>query len=67
MEEQEITVPAGTYKTFRIASQDLEVNALKATITTFYAEGVGMVKQIIEMGEAKIEIELEKFTAANKK
>ncbi len=52
--EQEITVPAGTYKTIRVASQDLEVNSLKPTITTFFAQGVGMVKQIIEMGDAKI-------------
>jgi hypothetical protein len=66
IEEQEITVPAGTYKAVRIASQDLEVNSLKATITTFYADGVGMAKQIIEMGEAKIEIELEKFAAGGK-
>lgn len=64
--EQEITVPAGTYKTFRIASQDLEVNSLKPNITTFFAQGVGMVKQIIEMGDAKIEIELEKFEAGGK-
>lgn len=64
--EQEITVPAGTYKTFRVASQDLEVNSLKANITTFFAQGVGMVKQIIEMGNAKIEIELEKIDAGGK-
>jgi hypothetical protein len=64
--EQEITVPAGTYKTFRVASQDLEVNSLKPNITTFFAQGVGMVKQTIEMGNAKIEIELEKFEAGSK-
>jgi O-succinylbenzoate synthase len=63
---QEITVPAGVYKTFRVASQDLEVNALKPTITTFFAEGVGMVKQIISVGEAKIEIELEKLELGGK-
>jgi hypothetical protein len=63
--EQEITVPAGTYKTTRVTSQDLEVNALKAGITTFYAEGVGMVKQIIEVGDVKVEIELEKFIVAS--
>ena len=62
--EQEITVPAGTYKTFRVASQDLEIDSLKANITTFFAAGVGMVKQIIEVGDAKVEIELEKFTLA---
>jgi hypothetical protein len=65
--EQEITVPAGAYKTFRVASQDLEVNALKPAITTYFAEGIGMVKQTIEMGDAKIEIELEKFEAGGKK
>lgn len=64
--EQEITVPAGSYKTFRVTSQDLEVNSLKPTITTFFAHGVGMVKQIIAMGDAKIEIELEKFEAGGK-
>jgi hypothetical protein len=65
--EQEITVNAGTYKkAFRVVSRDLEINSLKPTITTFFAEGVGMVKQIIEMGDAKIEIELEKFEAGGK-
>ncbi|MHB1423684.1 MAG: hypothetical protein ACYC3I_10920 [Gemmataceae bacterium] len=64
--EQEITVPAGKYKTFRVASQDLEVNALKPSITTFFAEGVGMVKQIIEVGDAKVEIELDKYEAGGK-
>ncbi len=65
--QQEITVNAGTYKkAFRVVSRDLEINSLKPTITTFFAEGVGMVKQIIEMGDAKIEIELEKFEAGGK-
>jgi len=67
VEEQEITVPAGKYKTFRVRSQDLEVNALKATITTHFAEGVGMVKQVIEIGDARAAvIELEKFEAGGK-
>ena len=66
VDEQEITVPAGTYKTLRVASQDLEVNSLKPSITTFFAEGVGMVKQIVEVGDAKVEIELEKFEAGRK-
>jgi hypothetical protein len=66
VDEQQITVPAGTYQTFRVASQDLEVNSLKPIITTFFAEGIGMVKQIIEVGDVKIEIELEKFEAGGK-
>jgi hypothetical protein len=66
VDEQEIKVRDKTYKTFRVRSQDLEVNALKAAITTHFAEGVGMVKQIIEIGDAKVEIELEKFEAGGK-
>ena len=64
--EQEITVPAGTFKTFRVASQDFEVNSLRPSITTFFADGVGMVKQIIEVDDSKVEIELEKFEAGRK-
>jgi hypothetical protein len=63
IEEKEIKVPAGSFKTVQIVSTDLEVNALKTNITTFYAEKVGMVRQIIESGNAKTEIELEKFEA----
>lgn len=66
MDEQEITVPAGTYKTFRVASQDLEVHSLKPILTTYYAARIGMVKQVIEVGDAKVEIELEKFEAGGK-
>jgi hypothetical protein len=66
MKEEEITVPAGSYKSWRVASQDLEVNAIKPTITTYFAEGVGMVKQVIEVGDAKAVIELEKFEGGKK-
>jgi len=59
--EQKIKVAAGDYETVRVTSQDLEVNALKPTITTYYARGVGMVKQVIQVGDATTEIELEKF------
>lgn len=66
VEEQEITVPAGKYRTFAVRSQDLEINALKATITTYFAEGAGMVKQVIQIGDARAVIELEKFEAGGK-
>ena len=63
LDEQDVKVPAGSYKTVRVSSKDLEVNALKTNLTTHYAEGVGMVKQLIESGGARLEIELEKFEA----
>ncbi len=63
IDEQEIKVSAGTYKAVRVTSQDLEVNGLKPVITTYFASGAGMVKQIIQEGDSKVEIELEKFEA----
>src|SRR6185312_1005861 len=58
IDEQEIKVPAGSYKCVRVTSQDLEINGLKPIITTYFASGAGMVKQIIQEGDSKIEIEL---------
>lgn len=64
IDEEEVKVPAGTYKAIRVSSQDLEVKGLKPTITTYYAKDVGMVKQVIKEGSATAEIELEKFEPA---
>ncbi len=61
--EEEIKVPAGTYKAIRVTSQELEVNGLKPVITTYYARNVGMVKQVIQESNITLEIELEKFEA----
>jgi hypothetical protein len=61
IDEEEVKVSAGSYKAVRVSSQDLEVKGLKPVITTWYASGVGMVKQTIQEGNATGEIELEKF------
>jgi hypothetical protein len=63
IDEEKIKVAAGDYETVRVTSQDLEVNALKPILTTYYARGVGMVKQVIQVGEVTTVIELEKFEA----
>jgi hypothetical protein len=59
--EDEVKVPAGTYKALMVVGQDLEVEGVKPSMTTWYAENVGMVKQRISVGETKREFELEKF------
>jgi hypothetical protein len=63
IDEQKIKVPAGEYQAIRVTSQDLEASGLKPVLTTYYASGVGMVKQVIQEGSATREIELEKFEA----
>jgi hypothetical protein len=64
IDEEKIKVPAGEYNTMRVNSEDLEINALKPIVTTYYASGVGMVKQVFQEGDAKVELVLEKFEAA---
>lgn len=61
--EDEIMVPAGKFKTMVVAGQDLEVEGLKPALTTWYAENVGMVKQVLGAGDQKVVIELEKYEA----
>jgi hypothetical protein len=63
IDEQEVKVPADTYKAVRVTSRNLEVNGLKPVITTYYARGAGMVKQVIQENNVTTEIELEKFEA----
>jgi hypothetical protein len=59
--EEEVKVGDRSYKCVVVRGEDIEADGLKPTITTWYAENVGMVKQVIAVGDQKIEIELEKF------
>jgi hypothetical protein len=63
VDEEEIKVPAGTYKTFASAlKQDSEKSATPAVGCTYYfAAGVGIVKQEIKVGNQLTTVELEKF------
>ena len=61
MGEEEVTVPAGKFKVVTSSAQDLDANNLKLSVTYYFAEKVGMVKQVIEVAGQRIVIELEKF------
>ncbi len=62
--EEEVKVAAGTFKTVTVTGKDLEVNGVKMTLTYYFAEKVGMVKQVIEYAGQKAIIELEEFKPA---
>jgi hypothetical protein len=64
--EKEIEVPAGKYKVYPITIDDLDASGLKASSTSYYAAGVGLVKQEIKIGTQTTTIELEKFEAGKK-
>jgi hypothetical protein len=52
-----VTVPAGTFRAIKMVSKVAEGPALK-TITTWYADGVGMVKTETDGGQIKYGFEL---------
>lgn len=63
-EAEDVTVPAGKFKTIKVFS-DAEIvpSGQKILSTIWMAEGVGIVKQFTDLGQVKITLELEKFEA----
>lgn len=59
-DREDIVVPAGKYKAVVIRSEVAEGGG-KLKSTVWYAPRVGMVKQVIEDGENKIMLSLERF------
>ena len=65
--KDDVKVPAGNYKTVTVTGVDLEANGVKLGLTYYFAENVGMVKQVIDIAGQKVVIELEKYEPAKKK
>jgi hypothetical protein len=64
-QEPEVKVPAGTYKNVVVvSSSDLDANGLKFQLTSYFAEKVGLIKEIIDVGGQKTTIELQKYEPA---
>jgi len=63
-EEDNVKVPAGTYKTVTSATDDLDANGTKISFKYYFAENVGMVKQDLDIAGQKAVIELEKYEPA---
>ena len=59
-EEETIEVPAGKYKTMRVAIK-IEENGNVVKTTYWFAENVGFVKQTIEAANVDVVVELRKF------
>jgi hypothetical protein len=63
-EEKQVKVPAGVFNAVTVTGKDLEVNGVKLTLVYYFAEKVGMIKQVIEFAGQKAIIELERFEPA---
>ena len=64
-EEQGVKVAAGTYDVFAVVSDDTEMAGNSIKQKTYYAKGVGLVKQRLDMGAQVIELQLKKFIPAD--
>jgi hypothetical protein len=60
MSEAEVEVPAGKFKTIKVAA-DLKIDGRSMRSVQYFAKGVGFVKQELFQGERKTVIELEKL------
>ncbi|MCE9533987.1 MAG: hypothetical protein K8T89_23125 [Planctomycetes bacterium] len=70
MDVEDVEVPAGKYKdTILIRASAIDKADEKETVTKttiWYAKGVGMVKQVILLGDQRITLDLEKFEEPKK-
>ena len=62
--QDEITVPAGKFKTVTAFTTECDLNGNKAEFKYWFASGVGIVKQSINIGGREIVSELKEFKAA---
>jgi hypothetical protein len=61
--EEEIKVPAGTYKTIVASTNEYQVGDQKVQYTMWYAKGIGIVKAVQKNAGKRFVLELEKFEA----
>ena len=60
-EAKDVQVEAGKYNTVTVTSKDMKIDGQPVTITYYFAEKVGMVKQTIGIGTTTFEMELKKY------
>jgi hypothetical protein len=65
--EETVTVPAGKYEAVTSSCDKFTAGDTEIAVTYYFAQNVGVVKQVIEASGQKIIIELEKFEPAGKK
>jgi hypothetical protein len=60
LRREELTVPAGKYKAVSV-SVETNVNGVRIYATSWYAPDIGVVRQVTDIGQKKIKLELVKF------
>src|SRR5262245_44228116 len=61
VDEDDVKVPAGEFRKINRVKGDVKINDKPVTITSWYAERFGMVKQTVSVDGQEYVLELEKF------
>ena len=59
-DEADVAVPAGKFKAVVVASKDFRIGETQMTLTYWFAEGVGLVKQHLQLDGREVVVELQK-------
>lgn len=62
--EAKVTVPAGNFQTRTATTTDFRLGQERLAVTYWFAKGIGMVKQRLQIGDREVLLELEKFVPA---
>jgi hypothetical protein len=60
-EEKGVKVPAGSFDTITVSAPDLLANGKKMSLTYYFAENVGLVKQVAKYEGVEVVLELVKY------
>jgi len=65
--EETVSVPAGKYEALTSSCDKMSAGGTDIALTYYFAQNVGVVRQVIEAGGQKVVFELDKFEPAGKK
>ena len=57
-EPTEIEVPAGKFKVYPVTMETVRKNGMAVVSTWYFADGVGLVRQVEDFGDKKVQMEL---------
>ena len=63
--DDKVTVPAGEFQAKHVSSKDFLLGTEKMALDYWFAEGVGIVKQHVHVGNSDVLLELKEFKSGN--
>ena len=61
-EPTEIEVPAGKFRAYPVTLEAVQKNGMTVVSTYYFADGIGIVRQVDDYGDKQVQMELKRFT-----